>query len=333
MATLKDLLPGIIGLAAGSASPRLGQAGARTLGTVDAIQQRNRRQTLEDERMDMSRASAERAEEASFRADENFAYLERQRQDVSHEQSLAQNAASQILKRHEGIDLPPRYTEALMGARTRAEVGQIGERIHKFVSDTPMNPEAVEKYRLTLKPGEYAYVTERQPDTGTLIRRTIRGEGEIGTSMKGFMPALNAGQAVQRAGMTLEHSREKYQEEGVSQFAKAREDTLGKDAPIRWDDPGAASKLLRSETTLDLGAEERGIEQAQLGLQGAEQDFSARAMQLPRELLMALIQRLSGHMNDGLNLAPQAAPQAAAEQPQMGPGTAAAQPYLRKKEK
>lgn len=180
--TLKDLLPGLIGAGVGAISPKAGKAGVQTLEMADAFGQRRRRQGMEDERMEMSRAAAGRSEEAAGRAGksfewgkENFAHQSRVRADMDNEKALAKNAGASIMRGYEeaGTEIPEGLKAGMAGADTRAEVSQFAEKIKKFISDTPMSIEAADKYALTLGPGEVAYANVRTED-GQIVRQALR---------------------------------------------------------------------------------------------------------------------------------------------------------------
>lgn len=324
--TLKDLLPGLIGLGVGSISPRAGAAGANTLETMQEMKDKRTAREYGAERMEMSRDAASRAvaaegraQKAELRADSNYTYQERLRADADHEEALARNSAKELVTSLEALGpLPTEIRDPLLASKTQSQVAQYGEKARAFYSNTPMDAKAIADYQKTLQPGVIAYVTERLPG-GRLVKRTVRGPAlKTGSGLTGLTTGLNAAQRLQGAGMTLEHAEEEYTEAGEAQFAKGRENAYVTE-PIRSSDPGAAGDLLRSETILDLGDEERAIEKAEFGMQGAQQDFLATLMQHP-EMIQALMQILGGQMVNGLNLAPQGgAPAQAQTQAQAAP--------------
>jgi hypothetical protein len=301
---------------------------------ADAFKQRRRTQGMQDERMDMSRDSSARAAQSFEWATANQARRDREYREQTDERAAARNAGGQMIADFEsrGIQLPEHIKAPMAMAESMEQFNTLGAQAKKFVSETPMNPEAVEKYRLSLKPGEYAYVTERQPN-GSLIKRTIRGEGQTtGAGMKGFTEGLNSFQRMEGAGMTLEHAKA----DKDAAYEKDVQSTLeGVDAKDmkRMDDTqvaragGGPVKFPRHDST----QEDQAIEKAQAGVGYAQQDFFAQIMKNPQ--ILQFLQMMGIDLTQGLNLTadtPPADPAGTEGEQQLTPAQAHVQRFMPK---
>lgn len=306
--TLKDLLPGILGLAAGSVSPRAGRAGAMAIDQYQGIQDRNRRQTLEDERMQMSRSSAARAERGEARATQNFEWAradqiwqDNERQRITEERGRARDVGAQIVA--ENQDMPVDFRNAFLNAESDTEIRQLQGQYTQFVSDTPVDPSQLDAIRESLKPGEYKRVYVRDPQTGAVSAQTLHKPqvSQSGSGMTGFSTLLNAGQGVQSAGLTLEQARGDRDKHIFDEGTKNVESYDAVTDQYAAQKPGGV-RVPRIDTT----QQDQAIQRGELGLQQAGQDFQVRAAQYP-EFLMQVIQLLAGDMTSGVNMSTQPA--------------------------
>ncbi|HUV74221.1 MAG TPA: hypothetical protein VMW79_07925 [Anaerolineae bacterium] len=315
----QDLLPAIGGFAAGAISPQTGKAGVATLDMMTNMKDRRRQREMADERMDMSRRSEGRSEQSFEWAKANNLYTAKQREDDEHERAMARNAAAKAMESFKGSAYPEYFNDELMGAETRAQVGQISTKIHNFVSNTPMSQKAADEYAAQLGPGEIAYVTVRA-ENGQLVRQGLRNPKypyNQRSTEPGQLGSLEAITDVSDAMTGYENAQITFAGQQKEALDKAHEDIP--DATM-WGSPeyegqiakagGGPIKVPRSSTATQRGK----VRDAEADVQSAIADvhkYFAAYPELRQQIMAALAQTLG----DQAAAAPAAAPAAGSGQP------------------
>lgn len=291
----KALLPGLLGLLTGSVSPQAGRAGAMGIEFIQNTQDRNRRQTLEDERMEMSRGAEQRAVESHNASLESHEWAradqiaqDNDRRRAEDERVRARDAAAGIMAGYDaqGREVPAHLRTAMLGAETEAAVGVVGKQIQDYLNDTPVSLEFVQSWQ-----GNPTYFTVRLPaeQGGGLVKMYAPGKqkAESTAYTKGATSLLNAGQAVQKAGVTLEQAR------GAIP------------PPIDMTQPGFDPKAIDPLVgEHDVVGTRKGLASAELGAQQAGQDFSLQALMHP-DALPLVLKLLGISVTEGADLTPQ----------------------------
>lgn len=302
MGTLKDLLPGIIGLGVGAASPQLGRAGANTISMFDQMQGRKRRQTLEDERMDMSRQASGRAargeqraiaaegraqksfewnSEAAARRDREWAREEDERKRLM---SVGPQVYNSLLA--EGLDVSEGAKDVFLNPDSNQQLMTLENSVRQINNNTPLSRESADAYAKTLPPGKSVWAPVRVD--GTIVKEQLfnpnhppgSGGSRNGLST-GTTEVINAIQNLKKSKMTLEDSMEDRTAENDKQIEEWREELpqvgggqLGKGGTVSPD------RMLMP----DLRDENQNVEMGEGNVQFSEEDLNALFAKYPNAL-------------------------------------------------
>lgn len=301
MGTLKDLLPGIIGLGVGAASPQLGRAGANTISMFDQMQNRKRRQTLEDERMDMSRQASERAargeqraiaaegrakqsfewnSEAAARRDREWAREEDERKRLL---SVGPEVYNSLLA--EGYDVSEASRDVFLNPDSNQQLVTLENTVRQINNNTPLSRESADAYAATLPPGKSVWVPVRVD--GTIVKEQIfnpkyppRFGSQNGLST-GTTEVINAIQSLKKGRMTLEDSMEDRTAENDEQIEEWREEL----PPVGKSQMGKGGSVSPDRMLVpDLMDENQAVDMAEGNVQFSAEDINALLTKYPNAL-------------------------------------------------